>query len=260
MALSLEGIILPAVVQAWTSSPTNRPRKPSLLTLYEGSGSIPEPFSTNLPRDESVWKTEGERIIINAVIEKGAKAEDVDIQWKPGKIIVTLSGDIFVQAKVDEEDEDFSALEYDEEINEDAVQEFENEFESSDDNGDDEEEEEEEEGVNVVSVGRAINYALGEDGEGSMAYNIAVHHSIEVTTPGANDELSGIMFESYRGFSVFVEVIDPKKDKVQIMEGKLVERNEKQTIVNVKGRVRKLKNELVLSVKLPKAKREKGVK
>ena len=72
--------------------------------------------------------------------------------------------------------------------------------------------------------------------------------------------MSGIMFESYRGFSVFVEVIDPKKDKVQIMEGKLVERNEKQTIVNVKGRVRKLKNELVLSVKLPKAKREKGAK
>ena len=57
------------------------------------------------------------------------------------------------------------------------------------------------------------------------------------------------MFESYKDFNVFVET-DPKSDgKVNIVvQGKLVERNEKQTIVNVKGRLRKIKNELVLSV------------
>ena len=69
------------------------------------------------------------------------------------------------------------------------------------------------------------------------------------------------MFESYKGFPVIAEIIDPKnKDKVKIVEGKLVERNEKQTVLNQKGRLRKLKNEQVISLKLPKAKREKGAK
>ena len=102
---------------------------------------------------------------------------------------------------------------------------------------------------------------MGEEGEGSMGYNIAVHHEIEVTTPGASDELEGIMFEAYKGFTVTVETLDPKKkDKVKIIEGNLVERTDDFTILNVKGRRRKLKNQIVLSVKLPKAKREKGVK
>jgi len=55
------------------------------------------------------------------------------------------------------------------------------------------------------------------------------------------------MFESYKGFNVFVET-DPKSDdKVNIVvQGKLVERNKRQKIVNVKGRLHKIKNELVL--------------
>ena len=243
-------------ISAWTASPFTKRTRTSLSRLSEGD--LPEPpISNALPRDETIWKTEGERIILGKIVECGGNPEDVDIEWKPGHIVVTLSGDSFIQAKVDEEDEDFSALQYDEEIDEKAVQEFVEEFV-----GEESEDEDEGEmfGTDVVSIARAINFALGEEGEGSMAYNIAVHHSIEVTTPGARDELEGIMFESYKGFDVIVEAIDKKKDKKTEIEGKLVERNEKQTVINVKGRMRKFKNELVISVRLPKAKREKGVK
>lgn len=228
------------------------------MQLHESAA--PEPISTALPKDELIWKTEGERIILKAITDNGGNVDDVDIQWKPGLIVVTLRGDSsFIKAKVDEEDEDFSALEYDEEISKKELAKFENDFDLT--VSDDDDDEDEKTGTDVVSIARAINFALGEEGEGSLAYNIAVHHSIEVTTPGANDELSGIMFQSYRGFDVIAETIDPKKEgKIKVVEGKLVERNEKQTVINVKGRQRKLNNELVISVKLPKAKREKGVK
>ena len=198
----------------------------------------------------------------------GVKDDEIDIQWSPGRIIVTLSGHSFIQAKDDEEDDD-AEIEYDEEdigedggleIDGEADSEFEGEGEGEgeEDGEEDSEEEEEEKGSDVVSVARAINFALGEQGEGSMANNIAVHHAVEVTTPGAPDELYGIMFEAYKGFGVIVETIDPKTKKIQLVEGTLVERNDKQLIVNVKGRLKKLKIELVKSVKLPKAKREKG--
>jgi hypothetical protein len=258
LALTLAAVTSPAA-RAWTTSPITHRFKPSLLQL--NGDIIPEPIDTSLPRDESIWKKEGERIILEVVVERGGKAEDVDIQWKPGQIIVTLSGDSFIAAKVIEEEEDKSGLEYDDKIDESAVQEFESEFEGGDGDDGDDEDEKEELGTDVVSIARGINFALGEEGDGSMAHNIAVHHSIEVTTPGARDELYGIMFESYKGFPVIAEIIDPKnKDKVKIVEGKLVERNEKQTVLNQKGRLRKLKNEQVISLKLPKAKREKGAK
>jgi len=114
-------------------------------------------------------------------------------------------------------------------------------------------------GVDVVSLARAINQAFDEEGEGSVGYNIAVHHSVEVTTPGATDELSGVMFESYKGFDVVVEYQDTKTNKMKKIEGKLVERDDEFTRINEKGRMRKFPNELVDSVKLPKAKSERGV-
>jgi len=117
---------------------------------------------------------------------------------------------------------------------------------------------EEDEGANVVSIARKINAAFSEEGEESVGFRIAVHHSVEVTTPGASDEMYGIMFESYKGFDVIVETVDAKNNKKKIIEGKLVERNEDTTVINQKGRMRKLKNYNVMSVKLPKAKKEKG--
>lgn len=105
------------------------------------------------------------------------------------------------------------------------------------------------------------------------------------------------MFEVYKGFDVIVDYWDvPKKKKVKntkksgkagkeevvvvvavaqeeeeeepttktqkVIEGKLVGRDEEKgvTLVNVKGRIMKIKNDMIESVKLPKAKREKGSK
>jgi hypothetical protein len=58
--------------------------------------------------------------------------------------------------------------------------------------------------VDLTALARAINHALA----GTV---IAEMYEIEVTTPGASDELSGIMWQSYRGFDVIAEYINPKK-------------------------------------------------
>ena len=99
--------------------------------------------------------------------------------------------------------------------------------------------------------------ALGED---EVGLEIAENYEIEVTTPGASDELYGIMFESYKGFDVICRYEDPKAKKgAKEIQGRLVERNDQVTIINMKGRMKKIKNDLVVFVKLPKAKKEKGV-
>jgi len=248
------------ICDAWISLPlaTKVRKRHSFLPLNESV----EPISTALPR-EDVWKSEGERIIKSAAMDCGAKEEDIDIQWKSGRVEIKISGVTYIQAKEDDEDEDDVGIVYDDDIDEEAIKEFSEEFGEADEETEDEDEDEDARptfGSDIVSIGRAINYALGEEGEGSLGYNIAVHHEIEVSTPGASDELQGIMFESYKGFAVIVSLMDPKKNKAKNYEGKLIQRTDTHTIVNVKGRQRKMKNELVLSVKLPKAKREKGVR
>ena len=123
-------------------------------------------------------------------------------------------------------------------------------------------------------------------------------HEIEVTTPEFDNVLrsnhNGVdMFEVYKGFDVIVDYWEvPKKKKKKkkksckadkeenvqaeaeqeeesepkrtqkIIEGKLVGRDYDKdvTMINVKGRIVKIKNEMIESVMLPKAKREKGVK
>ena len=111
--------------------------------------------------------------------------------------------------------------------------------------------------VDVATIARAINVALDDDGVGLA---IAEAHEIEVTTKGASDELTGIMWESYRGFDVICQYKDPKTDKIKTMEGRLVERNEEFTVININGRMKHLKNGNVVSCKLPKAKKEKGAR
>ena len=125
-----------------------------------------------------------------------------------------------------------------------------------------EEEEEEDDEPSITGIGRAINRALAELGEGSIGDIIAQTHSIEVTTPGASDVIEGdIMFEAYKGFEVMVETTETnKKGKKQIKEGLLVEKNDEFTILNQKGRISKIKNEKIECIRLPKAKTEKGAK
>lgn len=227
---------------------------------YVSLFSTPLSVSDALPKDQEEWKLIGEKIITNAISDTIIFQDDIsdendgeesstfdqenfDIQWKPGKIIVTINADAFVgnvekeEENVNELDEDFEELEDDDESSEGTKN-----------------------GFDIVSIARAINAAFGAEGEGSIGYNIAVHHEIEVTTPGASDELQGIMFEAYKGFDVLLETMDKKKNKRKIVEGKLVERTDESTRLNCKGRMRKFKNEDILSLKLPKAKREKGAR
>ena len=147
----------------------------------------------------------------------------------------------------------------------------------------------------TLQIARTINELLAADGEDSPAFKIAKLHEIEVSTPPFDNVLRGrLMFENYKGFDVMVEHWEEtkkkkkKKSKAQkdstptasdsvekeeekeevakpkltITEGKLVERDyEKEvTLINVKGRIKKIKNDKIESVCLPKAKREKGAK
>jgi len=163
----------------------------------------------------------------------GASKDQIDIEWKGGRIVVTVSGDAYVsdpRPLMDDEEEE-------EDVEEEPIPEG---------------------AVDVTTLARAINTALDDDGVGLA---IAEAHEIEVTTPGASDEIQGArMWEAFKGFDVIAQHKDPKKQKVKTIEGRLVERNDEFTILNIKGRMKKLKNQDVVSVKLPKAKKEKGVR
>mmetsp|Transcript_10403 Transcript_10403/g.14690 ORF Transcript_10403/g.14690 Transcript_10403/m.14690 type:complete len:285 (+) Transcript_10403:136-990(+) len=199
------------------------------------------------------YKIEGERIILEAAIRAGAKEEQLTIEWKGDRIVVTVDGNAFIPAN---DDDDIEM-----EVFEDPNAEFDLDgFPEDEESGADVGNNDNTDGVDVTSIARSINAAFDEEGEGSVGYNVAVNHSIEVTTPGASDELVGdIMFEAYKGFDVIAQFKDPKKqDKIKTVEGKLIGRTDGITTINVKGRMRKLKNDMVLNVKLPKAKREKG--
>ena len=114
-----------------------------------------------------------------------------------------------------------------------------------------------EEGVDMTELARAINNALDDGGVGLA---IAEAHEIEVTTPGAPNELSGIMFEAYKGFDVNCLFMDPKTKKSKTVSGRLHERTNDFTVINIKGKMKKIKNDNVVSVTLPAAKREKGAR
>jgi hypothetical protein len=188
----------------------------------------------------------GNDAIRKAALLCGMNAADADekleIQWKAGSIVVTVNGDVSLSAggsSGDEEDEDDNAKD------EDEVP-----F------GDDEAPMQEEV-FSLTLLARTINRVLDDDG---MGLAIAEVHSIEVTTPGVSDELvpGTPQFDAFKGFEVIVRQLDPKKNKVKTIEGRLVERNAEFTVINIKGRMKKMKNETVQSVRLPKAKKEKG--
>jgi len=202
--------------------------------------------------DNPWWKDEGDDIIRAAAIEAGADKNKLKIDWGPGYITVTVGGEASLSTSSADDDDD-------EDEDEEGV-----ELDPDEDYEEDEEEdilpleENKSNGPDITAIARAINKALDGE-EGSVGMTVATLHSIDVTTPGASDELSGIMFESYKGFDIILDFFDKKKNKKVEFEGKLVERTDDVTIINMKGRMKKLKNELVSSIRLPKAKREKGV-
>lgn len=191
----------------------------------------------------------------------------LDIEWKAGSIIVTVHGDVSLSAASSSGDDEIEAGD----DNEDEDEEDDIPFGDAegDDTGDDDEEkdseeEDPEEEFSLSLLARTINRMLDDDGIGLA---IAEVHSIEVTTPGVSDELvpGTPQFEAFKGFEVIVQQLDPKskskaKNPLKTIEGRLVERNDEFTIINIKGRMKKMRNDTVISVRLPKAKKEKGAR
>lgn len=292
-------LILTAVVSqslAWTNH-----RSPLSIALV---GRSSNPLYALLPAD---YQELGNNIILEAGRQCGATNDQLKIEWKSGRIVVTVEGEVYVsdsdssseqmevtfdtneEDEEDEEEEEYSGSEedsyeevYDDDEEEEAYK-VEEEYDqddivsqsdvNSEDNTvvvDDEISPERDNdttpntegmqprGVDVAALARAINAALDDGGVGLA---IAEEHEIEVTTPGASDELQGpVMFKAYKGFDVLVTFMDPKKKVAKTIEGKLHDRTSEFTIINIKGRMKKLKNQMLVSVKLPKALKEKGAR
>ena len=263
-----------------TLSPTYGQSPLLVGALYFSSSSSSGP--SQYPQLPSNYREHGQELIVQAAVtQSGLAPSQIAVDWtKRGKIIVTVSSDNIVLDD-DEIDDDGLWDAYDDSIvNEDDYDDFEldwaeEEEEEDDDTGILVNEDGNDGSVNVVSLARAINAAMEEDAIG-MA--IAETHEIEVTTPGASDELVGpVMFQAYQGFDVICQYYDSKKKKknkkkpdeddstegqerpIQTVEGRLYDRDEECTTINLKGRMKKIPNEDIISVKLPKAKREKGV-
>jgi ribosome maturation factor RimP len=235
-----------------------------------------------LPND---YKELGELLIRKAGDECGCGKDQLSIEWKEGRIVVMVQGESFVgdtdearndaEENIDEEGDDEiddEAGNYDEEGNEvdekadvddeDEANGIVNEDEADNDIVNEEGNQAPEDldsapkGTDVTELAKAINRILDDGGVGFM---IAEKHAIEVTTPGASNLLSGsIMFESYKGFDVILRNIDSKTNKEKEIDGRLVERNDEFTILNIMGRMKKYRNDSVVWVKLPKSKKEKG--
>jgi ribosome maturation factor RimP len=259
------------IVLAWTVGPQivgfasrkQQQCRPSITALNAGA--------------EDEMRDEGSRIIVRAAVECGAQEEQVLIEWKAGRIVVTVDGmTSLASGDLDIMDDEGNLIDLDDLDDDDLDNDYEDDEVEDDDElyydedegeGEDEEEGEDlenlqenenNEGPSVTSIARAINKALDES---EIGQRIAEVHAIEVTTPGGSDVVSGpIMFEAYKGFDVTVETQDTKTNKKKVLEGKLVSRDDKFTTINVKGRVKKLNNNIVECIRLPKAKKEKGAK
>lgn len=175
----------------------------------------------------SNYQEYGNECIERAAALCGASKDQLTIEWKNERIVITVSGNAYASADEEEEKEEGAEVPS---------------------------------GVDVTSLARAINAALDD---GSVGLAIAEAHEIEVTTPGISGELTGLppqYLASYIGFDVIVRFKEPTKGSIKTLEGRFVERNDEVTIINVKGRMKKLRNKEVLSLALPKAKKEKGVR
>jgi ribosome maturation factor RimP len=88
---------------------------------------------------------------------------------------------------------------------------------------------------------------------------ILERHELILTSPGASDVLeTQRQFNAFRGFDVIVETQDPFESN-RTLKGKLVDRNSMDLVINKKGRMVTIPLNFVKCVRLPPAKREKGV-
>jgi ribosome maturation factor RimP len=220
----------------------------------------------------------------------------LSLEWKADTLVVTVWADnVYVSNPVSEQDGDIlsEVLDDDDDDDDDEMDEMENskdtEFlvgdaatdDDDDDNSSDDGVENDnlddtlmdvadssttgsttatnvENGIDMVLLTRAIQAAL--DSDPVVGAVIASRFGLQVTTPGASDVLTtSAMFRAYAGFEVIVSHQDAKTKSLKTIVGRLVERNETFLVLNIKGRVKKLKTSDVVSVRLPKAKKEKGM-
>ena len=237
---------------------------------FEDDDEDQMPTSLSSGRLPENYQELGNELIYQAGKAIGAPKEALTIEWKNDKIVVTVDSEAaFLSSlssdsdedwdeeegdgdnySVDDDDADFELFDDDEILSEE-------DFDDAFDGG----------GIDVTELARTINRVLEDDGiNGSgVGLTIAQKHSIEVTTPGSSDEIRGdVMFEAYKGFDVICVFKDiRKKDKQEIekeITGRLVERVGDKTTFNLKGRMKSIKNDKIVYVKLPTAKREKGAR
>ena len=269
------------VGQHHRSIPRHLHQPPPLSTFCSGTSITTTTRHYALPPD---YQEQGNQIIREAARRAGVVRDDLlSIEWTPGCIVCTVSGDdVYLSAPLED-----GLLLADDEVNDVDVLSLEEE-ELLFDNDDDDDDDDAEDTMNAATptilsdeftasdgdsnssngqidmavLARAINAALDESG--SIGLQIAESHEIQVTTAGASDELRGnVMFRAYRGFDVTVQYQDRKqqqRDKIKTVQGRLVERNDEYTVINIKGRVKNFKNSDIVSVRLPKAKKEKGAR
>lgn len=188
------------------------------------------------------WNLSTEKIIKQAVAAAGVSPDLVDIQIKGQRIIVTVKAKAIISADFDVQDQ--YLLEFSEQEivaqNETNKQPFENANLST-------------EQIDIYSVSRSINDVIRDSGD--LGEYISNNFEIEVTTPGVSDVLPEGFINSYKGFDVLVDTCDRLTGKKQTIQGILVERSEEVTILNMKGKTRKLKNDEIECTRLPKPKR-----
>lgn len=205
--------------------------------------SLHLPFSNSEQADNLLsWNLSTEQLIKQAVATAGVSPNQVNIQIKGQRIIVTVKGKAIISADFDVQDQ--YLLEFSEQEivtqNENNEQPFENTNSSTEE-------------IDIYSVSRSINEAIRDSGE--LGEYISNNFEIEVTTPGVTDFLPEDFINSYKGFDVLVDTCDKLTGKKQTIQGILVERSEEVTILNMKGKTRKLKNNEIECTRLPKPKR-----
>lgn len=222
----------------------------SALFLTAVSAWMPPAHHRQATRLFSSLPNNYEDIGTELIREAGAScgATSLDITWSAETVtVVVKEGSVFLSSVVDEDSEDGVEVDGDDDADM-GVDLPELLSEPAPSNS-----------IDVVQLARAINAAFGED---EVGLRIAETHEIEVTTPGAPDELMQLLdtpvWESYKGFDVITQFMDKKTKKAKTIEGRLQDRNDEFTTINMKGRMKKIKNEALVSIKLPKAKREKG--
>lgn len=242
------------------------PGDPSDESRESSSDVDSDPTISKDPR-----KTEAETIIRSCVDRVGASV--LELKWHATQVVVTLNEEFkptaeFWNLKEDDEDgdnEDFEDGERDDEDEMIIMDEAEEEFgivQDTDDLGmiqDDSEKATESVRLGSAAISSIARLILDEFEERENELNFLDRYELILSSPGARDIIeTQRQFNAFRGFDVIVETNEPVDSKKELFV-RLIERNDVDLVVNKKGKKLKIPLEKVKCVRLPPAKREKGV-